>query len=53
MLTVSRKTSCPRHSWLEDVIQPDLTGGNLSYAGEGDAFPPYILFLLDHIKMDS
>lgn len=36
MLTVSGKTSCHSHCWLEDVIQlilPGLTGGNSGYAG--------------------
>uniref|UniRef100_A0A3N7FNP1 Uncharacterized protein n=1 Tax=Populus trichocarpa TaxID=3694 RepID=A0A3N7FNP1_POPTR len=35
MLTVSGKTSCHSHCWLEDVIQlilPGLTGGNSGYA---------------------
>ena len=43
MLTVSGKTSCHSHCWLEDVIQlilPGLTGGNSGYAGEGDPFCP-------------
>uniref|UniRef100_A0A6N2NF47 Uncharacterized protein n=1 Tax=Salix viminalis TaxID=40686 RepID=A0A6N2NF47_SALVM len=31
-LTVSGKTSCPRHSWLEDVILLGLTSGNSTYA---------------------
>ncbi|KAG5237509.1 guanylyl cyclase-related family protein [Salix suchowensis] len=30
-LTVSGKTSCPRHSWLEDAILLGLTSGNSTY----------------------
>lgn len=40
MLTVSGKTLCHSHSWLEDVILPGLSGGNSGYAGEGDPFCP-------------
>ncbi|KAJ6892074.1 hypothetical protein NC651_025306 [Populus alba x Populus x berolinensis] len=40
MLTVSGKTLCHSHSWLEDVILPGLAGGTSGYAGEGDPFYP-------------